>query len=76
MPVIPLVEEPDSEELRELYERLAAGPMADVGVLNIFKTMAHNPQLLRGWLRMATPLLAGGLTLSPRLREIAILRVA
>src|SRR3989442_5454157 len=38
--------------------------------------MAHTPQLLRGWLRMAPPLLTGGLTLSPRLREIAILRVA
>src|SRR5216117_2821943 len=50
--------------------------MPEIGVLNIFKVMAHNPQLLRGWLRMATPLLAGGLTLSPRLREIAILRVA
>lgn len=73
--VIPLVDEPESEELRELYERLAQG-MPELGVLNIFKVMAHNPQLLRGWLRMATPLLAGGLTLSPRLREIAILRVA
>src|SRR5207247_6117951 len=75
MPVISLVDEPDSEELRELYERLSQN-MPEIGVLNIFKVMAHNPQLLRGWLRMATPLLAGGLTLSPRLREIAILRVA
>jgi alkylhydroperoxidase family enzyme len=73
--VIPLVEEPDSDELRELYERLSQ-TMPEIGVLNIFKAMAHNPQLLRGWLRMATPMLAGGLTLSPRLREIAILRVA
>ncbi|HEV8575015.1 MAG TPA: carboxymuconolactone decarboxylase family protein, partial [Dehalococcoidia bacterium] len=73
--IVSLVEEPDSDELRELYERLALG-MPELGVLNIFKAMAHNPQLLRGWLRMATPLLAGGLTLSPRLREIAILRVA
>ena len=75
MAVIPLIDEPDSEELRELYERLSQN-LPEIGVLNIFKVMAHNPQLLRGWLRMATPLLAGGLTLSPRLREIAILRVA
>ena len=75
MPVIPLVEEPDSEELRELYERLSQ-TMPGIGVLNIFKVMAHNPRVLRDWLRLATPLLTGGLTLSPRLREIAILRVA
>ena len=75
MPVIPLITDPDSEELRELYQRLSQN-MPEIGVLNIFKLMANNPQLLRGWLRMATPLLAGGLTLSPRLREIAILRVA
>jgi alkylhydroperoxidase family enzyme len=73
--VIPLVDEPDSEELRELYDRLSQ-TMPEIGVLNIFRVMAHNTQLLRGWLRMATPLLVGGLTLSPRLREIAILRVA
>ena len=75
MSVIPKVEEPDSEELRELYDRLSQAS-GGLGVLNIFKVIAHNPQLLRGWLRMATPLLAGGLALSPRLREIAILRVA
>ena len=62
MPVIPLVEEPDSEELRELYERLAQ-TMPGIGVLNIFKVMAHNPRVLRDWLRLATPLLTGGLTL-------------
>ena len=57
------------------YERLAQ-TMQGIGVLNIFKVMAHNPRILRDWLRLATPLLTGGLTLSPRLREIAILRVA
>ncbi len=73
--VISLIEEPDSEELRELYARLSQ-TMPEIGVLNIFKVMAHNPRILRDWLRLATPLLSGGLTLSPRLREIAILRVA
>ena len=75
MSVIPLIEEPDSDEVRELYERLAIG-MPGIGVLNIFKVMAHNPRILRDWLRLATPLLTGGLALSPRLREIAILRIA
>ena len=77
MPVVRLVEEPEDEELRQLYERMAssAGPVA--GVLNVFKTVAHNPRLLRAWMRMGTVLLApGGITLSARLREIAILRIA
>ena len=75
MAVVPLVEDPQDEELRELYQRLEQVG-GGLGVLNIFKTIAHNPQVLRNWLRLATPLLSGGLTLSPRLREIAILRVA
>jgi 4-carboxymuconolactone decarboxylase len=73
MSVIPMIEEPDSEELRELYERLSANPM---GILNLFRIVAYNPKLLRNWLRMSAPLLTGGLSLEPRLREIAILRVA
>jgi len=73
VPVIPLVEQPEDEDLKNLYERLAQNPM---GNLNVFKMMAHNPRLTRDWLRMATPLLGNGLMLEPRLREIAILRVA
>jgi alkylhydroperoxidase family enzyme len=73
VPVIPYIQDPEDEDLRQLYERLSQNPM---GNLNIFKTMAHNPKLMRNWLRMATPLLGTGLVLEPRLREIAILRVA
>jgi alkylhydroperoxidase family enzyme len=73
VPVIPLIEQPEDEDLRHLYERLSQNPM---GNLNIFKTMAHSPRLMRDWLRMATPLLGNGLFMEPRLREIAILRVA
>jgi alkylhydroperoxidase family enzyme len=73
VPVIPYIEAPEDEDLRHLYERLSQGPM---GNLNIFKTMAHSPKLMRDWLRMATPLLGNGLLLEPRLREIAILRIA
>src|SRR5207244_1011925 len=65
MPVIPLIDEPDSEELRELYERLSQN-LPEIGGLNIFKVMAHTPQLLRGWLRMAPPLLAGALPFPAR----------
>ncbi len=74
MSVVEKIEQPDSDELKQMYERLAAGGMG-LGVLNIFKAMAHSPALLRDWVRMATPLLTGGLTLSPRLRELTILRV-
>jgi alkylhydroperoxidase family enzyme len=73
MAVISKVEHPEDEDLARIYQRLSEGPM---GNLNIFKIVAHNPQLLRNWLRMSGPLLFGGLSLEPRLREIAILRVA
>ncbi len=77
MPVVRLVDEPEDEELRALYERMSEGGGIVPGVLNVFKTVAHNPRLLRAWMRMGTVLLApGGITLSPRLREIAILRIA
>lgn len=73
MSVVALVDQPEDAELRQLFERLAQGPL---GNLNVFWVMAHNPKLLCDWLRMATPLLTGGLSLEPRLREIAILRMA
>ena len=73
MSVVARIYEPETEELRELYARLEQNPM---GIINLFRVVAHNPTILRGWLRMATPLLTGGISLEPRLREIAILRVA
>ncbi len=42
--------------------------------LNIFRTLAHHPKLLKRWLVFGTHLLAKS-TLPPREREIAILRV-
>ncbi len=73
MAIVSQVWEPESDDLRQLYERLEKNPL---GVINLFRVVAHNPTILRGWLRMATPLLAGGIDIEPRLREIAILRVA
>jgi alkylhydroperoxidase family enzyme len=73
MSVVEAITEPESEDLRNLYERLSQNQF---GIINLFRVVAHNPTLLRGWLRMATPLLTGGISLDQRLREIAILRVA
>jgi len=74
MSVIPKIEEPDSDDLKDMYERLDRNALG-LGVLNVFKIVAHNPKLLRSWVRMATPLLSGGILLEPRLRELVILRV-
>jgi alkylhydroperoxidase family enzyme len=43
-------------------------------VLNIFRTLAHHPKLLKRWLVFGNHVLAKS-SLSPRDREIAILRV-
>jgi len=46
----------------------------DGRVLNIFRTMANHPDLARRWLVFGNHILAKS-TLSPRVRELAILRV-
>ena len=75
MSVVEKVEDPgDDGDLKDMYERLAQGGLG-LGVLNIFKVVAHNPALLRNWARLGTTMLTGGIVLSPRLRELAILRV-
>jgi len=62
-----------SAEVVELYEK--GGLRApDGSTLNIFATLAHHPNLLRRWLVFASHVLAKS-TLSPRDRELAILRV-
>ena len=72
MPRIPTVTEP-SPEVTELYER--GGLRApDGSTLNIFATLAHHPKLLKRWLVFAGHVLSKS-TLSPRDRELAILRV-
>jgi alkylhydroperoxidase family enzyme len=53
----------------ELAERFGDGP-----ILNIFRTLAHHPKLLKRWLVFGNHVLAKS-TLTPRDREIAILRV-
>jgi alkylhydroperoxidase family enzyme len=46
----------------------------DGKVLNIFRTLAHHPKLMKRWLVFGNHILAKS-TLSPRDRELAILRV-
>ena len=53
----------------ELAERFGDGP-----ILNIFRTLAHHPKLMKRWLVFGNHVLAKS-TLTPRDREIAILRV-
>jgi alkylhydroperoxidase family enzyme len=74
MSVVSMVEEPQTDELRELYERLSQGGLG-LGVLNLFKVLAHNPALLRNYTRFGTTFFTNATALAPRLREIAVLRV-
>ena len=53
----------------ELRERLGAGPL-----LNIFRTLAHHPKLMKRWLVFGNHVL-GHSTLAAREREIVILRI-
>jgi alkylhydroperoxidase family enzyme len=56
----------------EIRERLS-GPGPAAG-LNIFRTLAHHPKLLKRWLVFGSHVL-GRSTLSPRQRELVILRI-
>jgi alkylhydroperoxidase family enzyme len=53
----------------ELRERLGKGPL-----LNIFRTLAHHPKLLKRWLVFGNHVL-GHNTLAARERELVILRI-
>ncbi len=62
-----------SDEIVELYER--GGMRApDGSTLNIFATLAHHPKLLKRWMVFAAHVMSKN-TLTPRDRELAILRV-
>lgn len=50
-----------------------AALMEQLGELNIFRTLAHHPVLLRRWLGFGSHVLLGS-TLDPRTRELVILR--
>jgi alkylhydroperoxidase family enzyme len=73
MPAVTPIETPPSEEVRAFYERIERTSRG-LGVLNVFKVMAHTPELMESWWRMMA-LLFSRLQLDPRLRELAILRL-
>lgn len=56
-------------------QRAALAPLGPMGELNIFRTLAVHPKLLRSWLPFGGRLLQGG-TITPRARELVILRTA
>lgn len=63
---------PDAEWDAEVRDLLASTQMGG-RVLNIFRTLAHHPKLLKRWLVFGTHVL-GKSTLGPRERELLILR--
>ena len=69
--VHPLPESEWSDEVRNLLGGLV---QAGGRVLNIFATLAHHPKLMKRWLVFGSHVL-GKQTLSPRDRELAILRI-
>src|SRR4051794_16154750 len=60
-------------ETRELLGALSSLRGDDVEVLNVFKTMAQHPKLMKRWLVFANHVLTKS-TISGRDRELAILR--
>jgi alkylhydroperoxidase family enzyme len=64
--VPPLADEEIDPEIRQ---RIFQGP-----ILNIFRTLAHHPALMKRWLVFGNHVL-GKSTLPPRERELAILRI-
>lgn len=73
MAAVTPIETPPSDEVRAFYERIERTSRG-LGVLNVFKVMAHTPELMESWWRMMA-VLFGRLQVDPRLRELAILRL-
>lgn len=73
MAVVSRIQSPDSPEIQEFYDRTER-TTGGIGVLNVFKVMAHTPELMRSWWDMMMVALTR-LSLDARLRELAILRL-
>ncbi|MDZ4278931.1 MAG: carboxymuconolactone decarboxylase family protein [Dehalococcoidia bacterium] len=73
MAVVSQIETPTTDDVRQFYERIARTSRG-LGVLNVFKVMAHTPALMQSWWEMMA-LLFTRLELDPRLRELAVLRL-
>lgn len=68
--IAPLVDADATDAQLEALE-----PLGGMGALHIFRTLVQHPKLFRRWLPFAGRLLQAG-TLSPRARELVILRTA
>jgi len=70
-PRLPVRSVEEDPRLTEIFARGLEGP--EGGILNIFGTLAHHPDLLRRWLVFAAHVMSKN-TLSARDRELLILR--
>ncbi len=61
-----------SLELNEIYNNLTKN---GARIINLYRVVAHNPRALLNFLRLGNSLLVGT-ELQPKLRELAILRIA
>ena len=66
-----LAREQTAPKLRERFENMENN---GARVLNLYKVLAHSPEVGRNFLRLGNAILFKG-TLAPKLRELAILRV-
>ena len=73
MSAVSQIDTPTSPELKEFYDQVE-GASRGLGVLNVFKVMAHSPELMKAWWGMMAVALSR-LKLEARLRELAILRL-
>ncbi len=71
--VAPLTDAEMDAETRALLDA-TSGDVRSGPILNIFRTLAHHPKLLKRWLVFGAHVLAKS-TLPPRERELAILRI-
>ncbi len=61
-----------SPEVKELYEKMEAN---GARIINLYRALAHNARVMRNHLQLGNTLLSKT-ALSPKLRELAILRIA
>ena len=67
-----LQKEEAQPKAREIYDKIE---QSGARVLNLYRALAHNPDVLRNFTRLGNSLLAKA-ELSPKLRELVILRIA
>jgi alkylhydroperoxidase family enzyme len=71
----PLPESEWEEDVAQILNALPPGAEAPIGEYNIFRTLAHHPDLFRSWMPFGGYLLVGG-TIPATERELMILRTA